>query len=461
MHRTALRLLLGTAAPALVLASGQPDPSFGDGGVVTIHADYEQPFGYEFARDALVDHAGRYVTAGQAYDRSGDEDESVGLVTRTLAGGAPDQTLGGVGYVHLKWQGKELAFSHVQETTDGKLLLSNGNEGHITDFLPVVCRVEDSGQLDTTFGTAGCRTLEIVHAGPGLRSGSIAGMQLQPDGRILVLGRPVEDPNDPRGFALVRLLSDGSDDLSFGDPSGCPNPDPGCAIAFSPADIGDAISPGALALDPQQGRVVVAAHVNVDAFKILTAVRYKANGFLDLAFEPMNFGSLTGDPTTEHIAVDVQVTPDSSVFVAGGLLFDNQSRIAVAKFHSDGTDDSAFGETGRRLYVIDPQDQNRPTRLLLQTDGKLVIAGRTGDFFDSNCRLLRIDGATGEFDAAFGQDGIATSDALSETYCVPSSVVSDGAHMLLTGYSEVVFGDSNVFLLRLDRDGLFRDGFEP
>ena len=59
--------MLVAACPAVSSAAGQPDPSFGDDGLVIVHADYEKPVGEEYLADAIVDRLGRYVDVGYAY----------------------------------------------------------------------------------------------------------------------------------------------------------------------------------------------------------------------------------------------------------------------------------------------------------------------------------------------------------------------------------------------------------
>lgn len=460
-------LLLGIAPPLPASASGQPDPSFGQDGALIIHADHAQPVGRESAGDLLIDSGGRYVTVGTAF-KTNDSNRTMGLITRHHADGSPDPALDGVGFRHLEWQGKWTRFMTVRQTDKGTLMVLGHVSGENDFPRPLLCRLRDDGQLDLSFQTDGCRRLEQVHGNDGLTSFA-TDLELLPDGKMLVLGEPFHNPQDPRGFAVVRLLPDGNDDPSFGNASGCDNPSPGCGIAYSPQALKDAIYASDLTLDAQ-GRMLVGVDMNVGTFQLLTVLRYGASGDFELYFEAMNFDSLTDDPDTYHSARDVHALPNGSVLMTGKVdpLGEPPGQVAVARFLADGTHDPGFGNAGRITEIFDPAAADNSVRgSTLQSDGKLLVLGDSRAPFPWRCHVLRLDAQTGERDIAFGAGGVstpATLNAMSPDDCYAGGVAADAHRIVVAGTSETTvdgLDDSNAFLLRLERDALFLNGFEP
>jgi uncharacterized delta-60 repeat protein len=128
------------------------------------------------------------------------------------------------------------------------------------------------------------------------------------------------------------------------------------------------------------------------------------------------------------------VQPDGKIVTAGFGLF----KFALARYNSDGTLDPSFGTGGQVTTAIAGLNDGA-SRVALQGDGKIIVAGRsyiagpdfTGDFHSS---LVRYD-SSGTLDADFGTDGKVTmifggdSDGVSSIAVQPDGkiVVSGGA----------------------------------
>ncbi|AKS42549.1 delta-60 repeat domain-containing protein [Wenzhouxiangella marina] len=103
---------------------------------------------------------------------------------------------------------------------------------------------------------------------------------------------------------------------------------------------------------------------------------------------------------TDEIALSTAVDAQGRILAAVPGL---GSR-GVARFNSDGTLDSSFGNNGLARTDFEVRD------LVLQSDGRIVAAGGdAGAFAEQDWRLIRLT-ASGAFDASFGTQGQVTLD---------------------------------------------------
>ena len=179
-------------------ASGELDPSFGDGGrVLTDFAgSYAAAYGLALQSD------GRIVLAGYAED--GNDGSSMALA-RYDASGELDPSFGDGGRVLTNFgSGTEAYAFSLAILPGGQLLVAGGTEFDIGgDF--ALAQYDASGALDASFGDGGRITTDFGDDDYGYR------LALQPDGNILVVGQTDRDIGD-EDFALARYL--GSDALA-------------------------------------------------------------------------------------------------------------------------------------------------------------------------------------------------------------------------------------------------------
>lgn len=129
-----------------------------------------------------------------------------------------------------------------------------------------------AGSLDKSFGTRGKVTIQLGTAQPSF-SGPVSfatGVAVQADGKIVVAGSATNATDSTLDFAVTRLNTDGTAD-----------------VTFSPelADFGDmAIAHGVIL--QSDGKIVVAgaACINFGLNCHFALARYDTNGFLDATF---------------------------------------------------------------------------------------------------------------------------------------------------------------------------------
>jgi uncharacterized delta-60 repeat protein len=196
---------------------------------------------------------------------------------------------------------------------DGKVLLGGGFSHYHDAARPYLVRVNSDGSLDTTFNAAG--------AGP---DNGVTEILLQPNGRIIIGGHFTHYNGTARG-RLARLNSTGTLDTSF---------DPGTGPDLDPADI-------ALTAD---GKIVLGGgfdtYDNV-ARKYIAVLN--ANGSLDEGFVPGTLNSPLGVASLETVAIQ----PDGRILIGGYFTkYNAATRNYVARLMPSGSGLLSFTAPG-------------------------------------------------------------------------------------------------------------------
>lgn len=97
------------------------------------------------------------------------------------------------------------------------------------DYFLVVAKLRDDGSLENEFGDGGAAR----HGFPGATRSLLKSLMIQPDGKLLLAGRYAYI-NSARGAAVMRLMTDGSLDLGFGEGGTIFIP---CADCFDTTDV--------------------------------------------------------------------------------------------------------------------------------------------------------------------------------------------------------------------------------
>ncbi len=303
-------------------------------------------------------------------------------------------------------------------------------------------RLEVDGQLDLAFGQNGQLKPH------GLTE--IAGIAVQPDGRIVLSGIGYrDDPNDEVYFyaALTRLLSTGAADLSFGGglvelfgndatvffkslqllpggqiaASGGVSTPAGWDAFHARVDENGAFDAGfaaggVLLLPQGNGEYRWGGFRYLDDMRLLllveklkggalhTGVELRAvDGSIDPAF---NFGQpLLSDYESSDYAEVISIArmPDGT-FVAGAA--DENQGLCLFAFDEQGQFVTGFGENGHASATFDSGVRAGTERLLLDSGGGLVGSGSCfdGSVGDETSCMMRFS-AKGEVDTSFADNG--------------------------------------------------------
>ena len=234
-------------------------------------------------------------------------------------------------------------------------------------FAIALAQYTSSGVLDSTFGSGG-----IVTTAVGSLDADAAALAVQPlDGKIVAAGLAGNAVTNVWDVALVRYNANGSLDTTsgFGGSTGIVTTDIGSSSNYA----------NAVALQAD-GKIVVAgnAFANPSAnTSDIAVLRYNTDGTLDTT----GFGSPNGYVTTSIGAFDdgfaVAVQPaDGKIVVAGNADAGMGDRLALLRYNADGSPDSGFGTGGIVTRAASgPSIIAGAFGVVLQPGGEIVVAG--------------------------------------------------------------------------------------
>lgn len=305
----------------------------------------------------------------------------VALPSGALAApGDLDPAFGNGGKVHID-RGYYAEGQDVVLQPDGKIVSvgTNMDAGWLTPDFSVM-RHHADGRLDTAFGDEG-EVITDFGEGEDLAQA----VALQPDGKIVVVGRTGVPDGGCCWFTVARYLANGSLDTSFS------------GNGWVRADFGDNGASDAQAVVVQPDGKIVAAGQSGGDFAV---VRYLANGSLDTGFG--DGGRVLTPFAGGAYGHDMALQPDGRIVVAGNA-GSPAIDFALVRYTTDGSLDTTFGADGRVTTPLNGDDSARA--VAVQSDGRIVAAG----FSNYDLALTRYT-ANGSLDTGFGTGGRVTTD---------------------------------------------------
>lgn len=370
--------VISTSTLAIAQA-GQLDKSFGTGGIFTSNFG-----GPNTAVNAVaVQSDGKIVVGG-----AGGPGGKAGLA-RVTTNGTLDTSFGTGGIVTSKFNSLAAAATVVALAiqSDGKILAA-------ADGIPArfaVGRFNVDGSVDATFGTSGF--VQVGNAGGALL------LALQPDGKIVVAGNT----------QMARLISDGALDTSFGTgglavllaqfPSGIALQSDGKILIAS-----GGFSPPAAVLNPPPGAGSLA--------------RYTSNGSLDKGFGISGEATSVALPYAVAVQSDGKILVAGGI-ISRLIPTGNASGFGVVRFDPNGSIDTTFGTRGGATTGFGGLTLAGAYGLAIQPNGDIVAAGEAGTVgteltlsfalarYNTAGRLDITFGAGGKVTTSFGSNGLA------------------------------------------------------
>jgi len=329
---------------------------------------------------------------------------------------------------------------------------------------------QQPGQLDSTFNSDGIVTTDYSGLSQEARS-----VCIQPDSKIVVAGVTFNGAN--QDFIICRYNSDGSLDSAFGT-NGKVRTDQyqwelGCSVAIDSS--GNIVAAGLGGYIPTGAAVA----------------KYKSDGTLDSSFSSNGIETIL-------IGIDcysMVVQPDEKILLAGGFHLGNTKNFGLIRLNPDGDFDASFGGGGTvyadyygnddvaRAVILQEDGKiivagstagsglivrfnsngtidttfdggmitSTPSvySLAIQTDGKIIAAGRVGSNLDFAAQRFLPDGS---IDVSFGINGLASFDISDTTDQCTSIALQQDNKIILAGY--VWDGThQNIGVIRLNTDG--------
>lgn len=373
--------------------SGKPDPSFGEGGAVTVPAV-----------DGLALQSDGRILYGVDKSPAGCRPSS--NLHRLEPDGEPDTGFGQEGASATL----PFAVERIAEQPDGKIVVAGrGNYGPCgRDLTPydqlALARLEPDGVLDPGFGEGG---IIETHTDDGLDETGANDLALAEDGDILVAG----------SSSLLRFAPDGALDPSFGGsgqvrPPGLPG-----ELVMLPG--------GGLLLAGPSAAASTCCRSNSSDFLLS---RYLPDGRLDPSFGAG--GTATLGLSQVDAPTALALDPDGTILLAGTTSnFDGCPRhceleSVIARFTANGELDPSFGEEGHGFVVpfvpFGPGEHSaRVTRidsLAVEPDGRIpATGGGTETNYVSSRRSRRTAARVPARPAATSGSNIARQPARAKT----------------------------------------------
>jgi uncharacterized delta-60 repeat protein len=299
-----------------------------------------------------------------------------------------------------------------------------------------------NGSLDPTFDTDGVVTTEI-----GGGNNVAQAVAVQTDGKIVVAGFCLNGTTDD--FAVARYNPNGTLDETFDGDSGSGN---GVVITTITANHDEAL---ALALQPD-GKILLAGQTFNGANTDIALVRYNQNGTLDNSFGGGDGIVTTPTGTGSDLARSIALQADGKIVVTGQSFNGVNNDIPVVRYNSNGSLDPSFNNGGIILVAIGPATDTA-YGVLVQTDGKIVVAGYYFNGTNNDAVVLRL-AENGALDPGFGTGGIVTTAIGGGTEEALALALQPDGKIVVAGC--VNSGGGNDFLLvRYNSNGSPDTGF--
>lgn len=300
------------------------------------------------------------------------------------------------------------------------------------------------GDLDATFsGNGWLLTRELRDESAPYRPRGAEDVEIQPDGKILAAG-DMEGGTSYSAFGLFRYTPAGELDHSFGQGG------------WAATEIGTFESAHAVALQ-RDGKIILAGEADCSYVLCFGLVRYTRAGALDPSFG--EGGAVrTAFPRRcgcHFLAVEVQ--PDGRI-IAAGRVFNRYGQVfAIVRYLPDGRLDRTFSGDGF-TSVSFGNSYEGVEALALQPDGKILVAGGGGRYYDFAVARFR---ANGRLDRSFSRDGLVQVGFGRERWDAAHAIAlqRDGRIVAAGGSSVGQVGPSRIALLRLTRKGALDRSF--
>lgn len=312
-----VQISLNTGYGDILLIKLNPDGSlehnFGDGGsIVHSFTDYD-----DFLQAMAVQADGKIVVSGTVSDVSGFDIFNTPAILRFTADGDVDTGFGTAGVTRFPAVAIDNELTSCKILSDGKIVAAGHYQNVFTgatDFDILVVKVDENGTPDADFGTSG-QVITPVYGGID----DAFGMDVDPEGRIVVGGFATAPVTLTFDMVLMRYLANGELDDSFGG-------DGFVIYDNTPYDVCND-----LIIHPDGKIIAVGGTGEFLAPKKFAVWRYLSDGTPDTEFGIDGLATLEVFPESGHEFNGVALQSDGKI-VAAGKALDQNNEAVVARF---------------------------------------------------------------------------------------------------------------------------------
>lgn len=336
-------------------------------------------------------------------------------LARYNSDGSLDASFGVAGKVVSNFAGLQMDMTSLILQSDGKIIGGGIIYNNYTDSQFILVRYLSNGSLDTSFGINGSVIEDQI---------IIRDITMQPDGKIIAAGFTL-DASANRDLALMRYNQDGTRDADFGLNGKV-------VTSVGQKDFGNAMT-----LQPD-GKIVVAGSLYTEYSSDFLVARYLSTGVLDTTFGTEGTAVIDHGYNDETSAVRIQ--PDGKmIFVGYSANESGQANFSIARLMPNGELDPSFGNSGDGLVC--GAGAGMAKKIELQADGKIILAGAYQQGGNYNIGLSRYQ-SNGNIDETFGENGVVTT-SMSTTCQANALLLQPDGKIVIGGEAGLTGGSYN------------------
>jgi uncharacterized delta-60 repeat protein len=395
-----LLIVLSLISNNIIAQSGALDNSFGSAGIAVTTFNSTT----NLARGIVQQADGKLVIGGQS--------GLYGFVARYNVDGSIDSSYGTNGATYSPTSLGIVGGYSIAIQPDGKTILAGVN-GTTNAYKFIVFRYDTTGAPDLTFGFNGYLLVDFNVGTSG--NDNPKSILVKDNNTIYIAGDCANGAN--QDFAIAKIVN-GNLDFTFG------------TNGMATFDFSSGNDYGTGIAWRGNGNIVVGGKSNNGSDFDFAMLSVDTNGILDNSFG-VN-GKLRIDYNgVDNFCEDIEVNKSGKILLTGPS--DNSQDITVSQFNDDGSIDSLFGTNGVVFTNFNGSDAS--TCIAIQNDGKIVVAGQSGNGGGNKFMIVRYL-SEGALDTSFSVDGIvATFAGLtgSSAYTEDLLIQPDGK-LVIAGY---------------------------
>jgi len=330
----------------------------------------------------------------------------------------------------------------------------------ITVLFPIIINCQSIVSPDSSFGINGRIAHEVGISSSGESGLGNRALKVLSNGKMMIATTSkINQFNANRNYWVARLNADGSLDESFGEG--------GKVIIFSGNEgVGNSLE----AIDVNEANKVIICGQRKDPFnnsiEEANIIQLNADGSIDNNFGINGTVSLKLSPINSTTSArDIKYLADGKIVILTNVRFSVTNPVGlgqefcVIKLNVDGSFDTSFGENGVS-FIIDAETIDIPSKMEIQEDGKLILAGTESTSAVSKFKFIRLN-ANGSVDNSFGTNGSVIIDRGSDrTPNLNDLIIASNGKILATGNLSPAVGSSQLTIVRLNSDGSMDTSFD-
>ncbi|WP_171036470.1 T9SS type A sorting domain-containing protein [Dyadobacter sediminis] len=194
------------------------------------------------------------------------------------------------------------------------------------------------------------------------------------------------------------------------------------------------------------------------AFLICSTHLFAQSGMLDASFG-QNGKVVTDVDQTRNIATSVLVQDDGKIIMAGYCTpVDYNAYFTLVRYNSDGSIDNSFGNFGVVKTIVGI-DEDIPYSVVIQPDGKIIAAGYSWNGTNYDFAMVRYN-SNGSRDLGFGTGGVVTTDFNNTNEKANKVLLQPDGKIIVGGYSgDLSNTDLDLAMARYNNDGSLDSNF--